>query len=94
MVGYIMAARGISSIIASYISGQLGQKIHRNYQFCVALLLWIAVTVTWLIWEPRHDQLYAFFIIAIVTGIVNSVDIVQFQGNLLANYSRTPLSIN
>ena len=80
MVGYIMASRGLASIFASYISGKVGQKIHRNYQFLVALALWIGVTLAWLLWEPKEDQLYAFFIIAIVSGMVNSIDIVQFQG--------------
>ena len=83
MVGYIMASRGVASIIASFISGHIGQKIHRNYQFAVALTLWAGVTATWLLWEPREDQLYAFFLIAIISGFVNSIDIVQFQGSLI-----------
>lgn len=80
MVGYVMAARGLATMVSAGLLGWLARFTGRQVLCLLALVsdLALFLVLTW--WEPRADQLPVFLGLAALMGLVEGVWAVQVNG--------------
>ena len=68
MVAYTFMAASISRSLTAVVSGELVKHIPRVYHYVLGCLLSVVLGVTWIMWQPQRDQIWLFFLLAIIFG--------------------------
>ncbi|UJR26005.1 hypothetical protein I4U23_007351 [Adineta vaga] len=70
-VGLIMIVFGICDALSSFSFGYIAKHIDRIYCLILAAIINYALIITMLLWVPRENQLWVFFILAGLWGIAD-----------------------
>ena len=73
MVGYSMMCEGLGFTLASLFCVPLTKYIHRSILVAVTILVFLANTVGWLLWQPQEGQKYIVLGISIVYGAMHGI---------------------
>ena len=79
MIGYIAMITGISMAIMNYVSGLLGQCLHRNYLFAFGFLAMLGVYGIMMLWDA-FSHTYMLVIASALFGVAGGLNMSQFSG--------------
>ena len=68
MVGYTYMAAAVARSLTSVVSGKLVKYVPRVYHYALGCLLNVILGVTWICWHPQPDQIWVFFLLAVMYG--------------------------
>ena len=86
-LSYVMITEGFTVAMLALLSGFMVTIVPRYIQMSSAFTINMAVGATWLIWQPRPDDVWVFFVLAIGQGCTVGIYRTQIQ-TLLTELSR------
>ncbi|CAG5045199.1 unnamed protein product [Parnassius apollo] len=78
-VGFVMMTYGVADAIGCVVSGYLAKVTGRLPLLSTAALIQTGLFVTILIWNPHHNEAYAFYLIAALWGLCDALWVVQIN---------------
>ena len=81
-VGILAMTAGISIAVVNYVSGLLGQYVHRNVLFLVAFMAYLGMYGVMLLWDSFSGRI-TLYIISAMFGVGVGINMPQFSGKFL-----------